>query len=291
MKKVITLGLIMFLIIPYLAAQDTRTRTKKTPAIKKAVEVIDSTLIMVPAEEQAGMAPPEEINKSDGEIVTFLEDKDGNTYITYEIAKKSWMLQNLRTTVFNNGTQIPEVSDNNKWISLKDPAYCCIYNNAESKEFYGVLYNWYAVNTGMLCPAGWHVPADAEWTELEIFLQNNDFNYDGTVDADLNRETKNRIAKSLASEKNWAESTVKGSVGNTDYLPYRNKSRFAALPAGYRKSSDGSFDEVTLSGFWWSSTESDAGKAWIRCLNSNESATSRTDPGMTGGYSVRCVKD
>ena len=160
-----------------------------------------------------------------------------------------------------------------------------------SRIFYGALYNWHAVKTEKLCSSGWHIPTDAEWTELEIYLQNNDFNYDGTVDADLDRETKNKIAKSLASESHWAESSVKGSIGNPDYQAYRNKSRFSALPSGYRNASDGSFEGVTSSAYWWSSTENDDGKAWIRGMKESDSAVTRTNPGKTGGYSVRCVKD
>ena len=291
MKKTITLGLIILFFIPHLTAQEVRTRAKKTSENKKVVEIIDSTLILVPVEEQTGVVTSDEINKAGGEILTFLEDKDGNMYTTFEIAGKTWMTQNLSTTVFNDGSYIPEVPDNAKWTSLKEPAYCWYCNNPESKGFYGALYNWYAVKTGKLCPAGWHVPTDAEWTGLEVYLQNNDFNYDGTVDADLDRVTKNKIAKSLASGIHWAESTVKGSVGNTDYQAYRNKSRFSALPAGYRKSSDGSFDGVTSSGFWWSSGESDAGNAWIRSLSENDISVSRSNSAKTGGYSVRCIKD
>lgn len=291
MKRIVAPGLILLILISDMTAQEARTRKKKALTDKTAVEVIDSTLFLVPGEEKTGMVPTEGNITSEGDLIPFLEDRDGNIYTTLEIAGKIWMIQNLRTTVFNDGSKIPEVSDNAKWTSLKDPAYCWYCNNPGSKEFYGALYNWYAVQTGMLCPAGWHVPSDAEWTEMEIYLQNNDFNYDGTVDADLDRETKNKIAKSLASEMHWSESTIKGSIGNTDYQAYRNKSRFTALPAGCRKSGDGSFDEVTFSGFWWSSTESDSGKAWIRTMNGNESATSRADHGKTGGYSVRCVKD
>lgn len=291
MKKLITLSLVMFFGAITLIAQEKAARTKRVITNMDPVEVIDSTNLPIPVETPIFIEPSQETEDTSMIPVPILIDVDGNTYTTTMLGTQIWMAQNLKTTRYNDSTPIDLVTDNAEWTALKDPAYCWYCNNQNSKEFYGALYNWYAVNTGKLCPAGWHVPTDAEWTELEIYLQNNGFNYDGTVDADLDRETKNKTAKSLASASHWAESTNKGSIGNTDYPASRNKSSFAAFPGGFRKMTDGSFDGVTFNGFWWSAGEIDATKAWHRSFNENDSGVIRADSGKAGGYSVRCVRD
>ena len=98
-------------------------------------------------------------------------DVDGNTYKTVIIGTQVWMAENLKTTKYNDGIQIPLVTDPITWINLKSAAYCW-YNNdlATNKNIYGAIYNWLVVNTGKLCPIGWHVPSDTEWTTLTTFL-------------------------------------------------------------------------------------------------------------------------
>lgn len=290
MRKSLTLGLILIFSAANMTAQEKSQRTRKAATKQVPVEVTEGAPTAPPEDLQLNVQPIQEAGNIN-EILPTINDVDGNAYNITALGNQTWMAENLKTTRYNDGTPITGITDNASWSSLKDPAYCWYSNNADIKDFYGALYNWYAVKTGNLCPSGWHIPTDAEWTELELFLQNSGFNYDGTVDADLERETKNRIAKALASAYNWAESTIKGSVGNTDYESFRNKTNFTALPAGCRKTGDGSFDGVTTSGFWWSSTESDAGKALIRSISENDGAVARIDSGKAGGYSVRCVKD
>jgi hypothetical protein len=105
------------------------------------------------------------------EITDKIKDIDGNEYGIVTIGNQIWMAENLRTTKFNDGTPIPLVTNHEAWYKLNSPGYCW-YDNDEKKyrDVYGALYNWYAVNTGKLCPKGWHVPSDAEWTELITFL-------------------------------------------------------------------------------------------------------------------------
>ena len=94
-------------------------------------------------------------------------DINGNVYHTVMIGNQVWMVENLKTTKYKDGTAIPNVTDNNAWSALSTPAYCWYNNDAATyKSTYGALYNWYAVNTGKLAPAGWHVATDAEWTKL-----------------------------------------------------------------------------------------------------------------------------
>ena len=100
-----------------------------------------------------------------------LIDPDGNTYKTVTIGKQVWMAENLQTTTLNDGTVIPPVEDTLLWSNLTTPGYCWYNNDASSfKAAYGALYNGYAVTTGKLCPAGWHIPEKQEWMELRDFL-------------------------------------------------------------------------------------------------------------------------
>jgi hypothetical protein len=89
-----------------------------------------------------------------------LTDIDGNVYKTLKIGAQTWMKENLRTTKFNDGHVIPLVEAGSVWIKLKQPAYCWYNNDTIHKNLYGTLYNWYAIETGKLCPLGWHIPSD-----------------------------------------------------------------------------------------------------------------------------------
>ena len=94
-----------------------------------------------------------------------------NEYHTVIIGNQTWMVENLKVTEYNDGTAIPLVESNSDWWNRTTAAYSWNENDeAKYKDSYGALYNWYAVNTGKLCPAGWHVPTDAEWTELIRYL-------------------------------------------------------------------------------------------------------------------------
>jgi uncharacterized protein (TIGR02145 family) len=106
----------------------------------------------------------------DGELFT-LTDVDNNTYKVVKIGTQVWMAENLKTTRYNDGSAIPLVTDNTEWNNLTTPGYSW-YNNdsATYAQTYGALYNWYTVETGNLCPTGWHVPSDAEWTTLTDYL-------------------------------------------------------------------------------------------------------------------------
>jgi uncharacterized protein (TIGR02145 family) len=211
---------------------------------------------------------------------TTVTDIDGNVYKTVTIGTQVWMAENLKTTNYNDGSTIPLVIDG--WASLTTPGYCWYGNISNNKATYGALYNWYTVNTAKLCPTGWHVPTDNEWTTLENYLIANGFNYDGTT-------TENKIAKSMAAQTAWAYTDIgNGAIG--DNLSLNNKSGFSALPGGSRHV-NGQFDSIYRSGNWWSSTEFDTASAKGRGLGYRGIALG----GLTGykyvGWSVRCVKD
>jgi len=212
-----------------------------------------------------------------------LTDYDGNTYNVIAIGTQVWMSENLKTTTYKDGTPVTLVTNDIQWMNLTSEAYCWYDNNVTYKNTYGALYNWYAVNTGKLCPTAWHVPTDAEWTLMENFLIANGFNYDGST-------TVNKIAKSLASTNNWNSSTNIGAVGNTDFSGKRNVTGFTALPSGYRIS-DGSFSDIRNFDGWWSFTESNTTLAWSRNIYYDYNYTYRDQDPKRVGFSVRCIKD
>jgi uncharacterized protein (TIGR02145 family) len=212
-----------------------------------------------------------------------MTDIEGNTYKTIKIGTQTWMAENLKTTKYNDGTSIPQVTDNSAWNRLTSGAYCWYNNDINNKATYGALYNWHAVNTAKLCPEGWHVPSDAEWTELENFLADNGYNYDGTIGGG-----RDKIAKSMASTTNWRSSSNTGAIGNN--LSLNNSSGFSGLPGGYR-SYDGYFYYVTYGGYWWSATEGSSDTAWSRHLGYDYADVSRSYSDEDGGFSVRCVRD
>ena len=195
-----------------------------------------------------------------------IDSRDGQQYKTVKIGNQVWMAENLRTTNLNDGRTIPLVTDNDKWIGLHTPAYCW-YNNDETnyKSIYGALYNWYTVNTGKLCPAGWHAPTDAEWTTLETYLG-------GVI---------------VAGDKLKETGTAHWSGHNTRVT---NESGFTALPGGYRNHS-GAFYGIGNTGNWWSATEGGTTNAWIWSINYFNSDLNRYNFFKKCGYSVRCIKD
>lgn len=218
------------------------------------------------------------------EIAGTVSDIEGNVYNTIAIGTQIWMKENLKTTTYNDETYIPNVTDNTIWAGLSSGAYCWYNNNAGTyKNIYGALYNWYAVNTEKLCPSGWHVPTDPEWQTLENYLIDNGYNYDGTI-------TQNKIAKALAATTNWVLSEISGSVGNTDYPAFRNKSGFTALPGGNREG-NGTFSFFSYAGNWWSSTEYATSNAQMRNIGYEQVYLLRYIYDKTYGFSVRCVKD
>src|SRR5665647_1837905 len=109
-------------------------------------------------------------------LLTKVADNDGNTYNTVKIGNQVWMAQNLATTKYKDNSSIPNLAANAAWIAENgtaghNGAYCWYNNDGTTyKPLYGAIYNWYAVNTGNLCPTGWHVPSDLEYQTLELFL-------------------------------------------------------------------------------------------------------------------------
>ena len=215
-------------------------------------------------------------------------DGNNNNYKTVKIGTQTWMAENLRATKYNTGTNIPLVTDNTEWYKLNSPGYCW-YDNDKTYAItkgYGALYNWHTVQTCKLCPTGWHVPTDEEWTSLENYLISNGYNWYETT-------TDNEVGKSLASASGWSTSNNEGDIGNDPGS--NNKTGFSALPGGHRFNSYnyGKFYSVKEDmGRWWSSTQYNTKYAYYRSLLSGDARILRNyRGGVSYGYSVRCVKD
>ncbi len=209
-----------------------------------------------------------------------VSDKDGNHYNAVKIGTQVWMAENLKTTKYNDGTSIDLVTDDAAWVALSTPGYCW-YNNDKTTygDTYGAMYNWYTVATGKLCPAGWHVPSDAEWTVLTDYLINNGYGFEGSGDD---------IGKSVASVSGWMTDPTAGNVGNDPTS--NNSSGFNAPPGGFR-GYNGPFYGLGSNGHCFSSTESNVTSAWRRSLNYNENIFKRSYYDKTCGFYVRCIKD
>ncbi len=224
-----------------------------------------------------------------------ISDIEGNVYKTLVIGKQTWMAENLKTTTLNDGTPIQKTEENTAWEGQSTPSYCWYINDEEKfKNTYGALYNYIAVATEKICPEGWHVPLDEEWTKLEMYLDSSGYNTDNT------KELKN-IAKSMASPTGWVASTLESAVGNSDYATYMNKSGFSALPAGYR-SKQGLFSNIGKHANWWAADTyedtivwSENGysdiPAWARDIYTDKGIVDRYFGNRKIGISVRCVKD
>lgn len=194
-----------------------------------------------------------------------VDDIDGNTYKTVEIGTQTWMAENLRTTKYNDGTPVPAVADKAQWASLISPGYCWYNNDASNVgATYGALYNWYAVTTNNLCPAGWHIPSDDEWSLLAGYLGG------AAVAGDKMKES---------GIVHWANN----NAGAT------NESGFTALPGGGRIAGD--FVHIRESGAWWTTVPYDASSAYCIELDDNVVELLLGSLPKNGGFSVRCIRN
>ena len=221
-------------------------------------------------------------------------DIDGNVYKTVKLGNQVWMAENLRTTRYADGTPIPLGTE-----SSYDVAYR--YHPSDYSAYvadYGYLYNWAAVMNGSasseanpsgvqgICPDGWHVPSDAEWTELTNYVKSQSQYVCG--------DYTGNIAKALASEEGWYSYYYgECAVGNPDA---NNATGFSARPAGYYEvvCFDNYFDNYRYFGYdayFWSATQSDSGNAYFRYLSYLSALVYRYDTTKDYGYAVRCVRN
>ena len=193
-----------------------------------------------------------------------ITDADGNIYKTIVIGTQTWMAENLKSTKYNDGSVIPIVTSTSSWAHLKTHAYCWPNNDETTyKDTYGALYNWYAVNSGKLCPKGWHVPTDTEWTTLITYLGG---------------ESVGRGKLKETGIEHWKSPNTNAT----------NLSGFSAVPSGYLY---GTLYPIGYYASWWSSTEVNQYDTKCRILDYLDSHSFYSSGTRGFGLSVRCIKD
>jgi len=206
-------------------------------------------------------------------FTTDLLDIDGNIYNIVKIGTQFWMRENLRTITNKYGVAIPNIASSSQWGYFTSPAYCWLNNDEGNRNIYGGLYNWYAVSSGALCPSGWHVPSDAEFKTLEMFLGMSQEQADAMLWRGTDQGTQ------MKNTSGWPE----GDTGT-------NTSGFSGLPGGFRIDT-GEFVEYITDGTWWTSSQIDSDHAWMRGLRSERTEVGKNYKNKTNGLYVRCVKD
>ncbi len=210
-------------------------------------------------------------------------DIDGNTYNTASIDTQCWMAENLKTTTYKNGTPIPNVTDDNAWSNLTSGAYVWYNNDTLWKDPYGALYNWYAVtDPNGLCPTGWHIPDEDEWTALTDFIGGTSSPHGNMLKSC--RQVNHPYGGDCNTSQHPRWNSYNYSLYGTDNYG------FSGLPGGTRLN-DGDFSYLGSIGDWWSATEDSSSDAWIRRLKYNKGNVGIYSSDKIRGRSVRCLKD
>jgi uncharacterized protein (TIGR02145 family) len=209
-------------------------------------------------------------NQIIGKLGPNITDVDGNSYKTVTIGEQTWMAENLKTSKYNDGTEIPNILDNTQWKKNTTGAWSYYNNDAAKNAKYGKLYNWYAVSKRTngnknICPTGWHVPTDDEWAVLTDYLG----------------------GYQLAGGKMKEVGTTSWNSPNIDDT---NTSLFTGLPGGNRYY-NGDYSAIGYYGYWWSSSELNTTNAWLRVLGFNSGSAHRGSYNKKYGFSVRCLRD
>jgi len=195
-----------------------------------------------------------------------VRDIDGNLYHTITIGSQVWMLENLKVTHYRNGNPIPDVTVDSLWSYLTTGAYCNYENNPVNSTTYGRLYNFYAVNDPRkICPTGWHIPNDSDWTILASYLGGNTIAGGKLKEADVTHWQNPNVADNLSG--------------------------FTALPGGVRSYLDAQFCCKGTLGYWWSSTTGGSDYGDYISLTNDNTAFEISYRKRQSGYSVRCLHD
>jgi len=209
-------------------------------------------------------------DNSTNPTVTTITDKDGNVYHSVTIGTQVWMVENLKTTKYNDGTAIPFIPDSIAWTNLTTPGYCWYKNDINNKSSYGALYNWFTVNTGKLAPTGWHIPTQDEWLTLITYVG-------GVFVAGGKLKEKDTI--------HW----VSPNVGATDDYGFK------ALGGGYRNADtfyeSAFYTEYRTSCCFWSTSELSAKQVSDVELSAAQPIGSIYSMYKNWGISVRCIKN
>lgn len=199
------------------------------------------------------------------EVIDEVTDTDGNVYKMITLLDQVWMAEDLRTTKYNDGTPIPNITDNTAWSNLTSPGYSWYNNDMFYKYTNGALYNWNAVNTQKLCPTGWHVPTKAE---VETLINN----FGGSL---------------LAGGKLKETTTTHWQAPNEGAS---NSTNFTALGGG-KRDIDGSFRSMFSTGEFWTSTKNNDSFANVMGLTYDKRDAYVYQLNLKTGATVRCIKD
>lgn len=221
----------------------------------KSILLLGTLTILLISCRKEGEKPPEPVT-----------DIEGNTYKTVKIGTQVWMAENLKTTKFNDGTDIASVIDSIAWRNLTTPGYC-MYNKNDTvfKRTYGLLYNGYTADSGKVCPTGWHLPENEEWQLLSDFLA------DSLYGGGKLKET---------GTTHW-KTPNRGAT---------NTSGFSALPAGIRYF-EGSFTALLYYTAFWSATASGNDVEGYTSLYYGDAKVKTGYASKKHGFSIRCIKD
>jgi len=195
-------------------------------------------------------------------------DCDGNVYETVQIGEQLWMAENLKTTHYNDGSEITLITNNEDWGSFDEGQYGVYNNDSTIADIYGNLYNFAVVDDSRgVCPEGFYVPSDAEYTVLTDYLG-------GTSVAG------GKMKESGHEHWNYYNDQITSEASN--------ESGFTGIPAGYRFGSNGLYGSMGIYGYFWSSSDSSYG-AWYRLLNYGNPNVLRSSYYKHSGFSVRCL--
>lgn len=215
------------------------------------------------------------------DTVPFVECGDpvsywNHDYETVLIGNQCWFAENLRNSQYANGDSIPLLEGSSDWCTTNSGAQCYYLNDEIHLNTSGRLYNWHAISDARgLCPAGWHIPTDLEWVELEVFLGMDE------LEAINSTSWRGSIADSLKSKP-------------TETPPWDgiNSTGFSAIRGGWRDGHNGcGFYEMPNETFFWSSTLASSNSAFLRRLRSGYIQIERPPGLLRLGVSARCLKD
>jgi len=202
-----------------------------------------------------------------------ITDIDGNVYKTIVIGSQWWMAENLKVSKYNNGDDIPHLTDATEWAETEEGAYCYYGNRSSFADTYGNLYNWYTTQDERgVCPSGWHIATDEDWITMEKYL--------GMSDSEAERMTA------------W-RGTDEGGKLKDESFGGTNSSGFTALATGYRDP-EGIFKAMGTDNDYWTSTPYDnAGntEGVLHGLLNTQSSVVRNFHVPGYGFCIRCVRD
>lgn len=226
-------------------------------SLQAILALILCTMLWACSKEEDPLSP----SKQD---LNSVKDAEGNVYEVIQVGEQTWFKDNLNTTKFNDGSSIPAVHNPSDWFALVSPGWTNYQGSSAYNSIDGKFYNWYAVNTGKLCPKGWHVPTEAEWKALIDYLGGENI-AGGKMKQTFLWEAPNRGAD--------------------------NSSGLEARPVGF-KEVNGISDGKGKVSYWWSATEKQAfSTASSVLLNYLSASAFRSDESKKRGHCVRCIKD